>query len=77
MARMITLNPAPKVQVAGGTWDILAADAGRYGKGLRSTLQLWDGTMQHVQCLDLAAPTAIADYIQTIATQMRRRRRPH
>jgi Domain of unknown function (DUF927) len=66
MARMITLNPAPKVQVPGGAWDLLAVDAGRYSQGLRSTLQLWNGAMQYSACVNLNDITA---FVQTIATK--------
>src|SRR5712691_1025889 len=66
MARMITLHPAPKVQVAGGAWDLLATEAGRYAKGLRATYQLWNGTLQDSRCVDL---TDTAVYVQTIAAK--------
>lgn len=69
MARMMILDPAPMVPLPDDTWYFLAPDAGLFAKGLRYTSQLWNGTLQHTQCLDLAYPTALADYIKIIATK--------
>ena len=71
MARMITLNPAPKVQMAGGVWALLAPEAGRFADGLRVTTQLWNGALQHTQCLK---PADIAAYVQATGRKYKIRR---
>jgi hypothetical protein len=46
MARMIPLNPAPSTKLPGDTWELVATEAGRYGNGLRATVQVWNGALQ-------------------------------
>jgi hypothetical protein len=68
---MITLHPIPKVQVAGGPFALLAPDAGRFADGLHVTTQLWNGTLQHTQCLK---PADIAAYVQVTGKKHKIRR---
>jgi hypothetical protein len=45
MAKMIRLDPALKEPLREG-WELIATEAGRYAKGLRATVQLWNGSIQ-------------------------------
>lgn len=70
MATMRPLDPVPSVILPAEGWTLLATEAGRYGDGLRATIQLWHGTLQSFCQLALAHPQRWTSVAAAIATQV-------
>jgi hypothetical protein len=70
MAKMRPLDPAPKVPLPKDGWELLATEAGRYGTGLRATVQVWNGELQATSQLALAYPHTWVDFLSPLCQQM-------
>jgi hypothetical protein len=70
MAKMRPLDPAPKVPLPKDGWELLATEAGRFGTGLRATVQVWNGDMRAVRQLTLANSDSWTDFVGEISAQI-------
>jgi hypothetical protein len=69
MAKMMRLDPAPKVPLPGVDWELIATEAGRYATGSRTTIQSWNGTLQGARQLALTDPESSRDCAAELAAQ--------
>jgi hypothetical protein len=67
MAKMIPLDPAPSTSLPVNGWRLVATEAGRYGDGLRATIQSHNGTLQGCYQLRLAHPKQWTGCIEDVA----------
>jgi hypothetical protein len=67
MAKMIPLDPAPSTALPVKGWRLVATEAGRYGDGLRATIQSHNGTLQGCYQLRLAYPQQWTACIEDVA----------
>jgi len=62
MPSMHALDPAIKVPLGVGSWELVATEATRTPAGLQGTIQLWNGDLQHLEVVKLADPAAHQDF---------------